>query len=107
VHAGHGFEIGEAIQRRGIREQYYLETRGDVLLRNMDVFRFWRDLGLSIMFIGLEAIDAEGLGRFRKRIGLDRSMEALEAPRSLGINVASNLIADPSWDRDRFETVRR
>jgi hopanoid C-3 methylase HpnR len=107
VHVRHGFEIGEAIGRRGIRKQYYLETRGDVLLRNLDVFRFWRDLGLSTMFIGLEAIDAEGLERFRKRIDLDRSMEALEAARSLGINVAINLIADPSWDRDRFETIRR
>jgi len=107
VHARHGFEIGEAIRRRGIRKEYYLETRGDVLLRNIDVFRFWRALGLKIMFIGLEAIDKEGLQRFRKRIDLDRNMEALEAARSLGIAVAINLIADPSWDRERFEAVRR
>ena len=107
VHARHGFEIGEAIRRRGIRKEYYLETRGDVLLRNLDVFRFWRDLGLKIMFIGLEAIDEDGLRLFRKRIGLDRNMEALEAARALGITVAINLIADPSWDRARFETVRQ
>jgi hopanoid C-3 methylase len=107
VHARHGFEIGEAIRRRGIRKEYYLETRGDVLLRNIEVFRFWRDLGLKIIFIGLEAIDAEGLQRFRKRIGQDRNLEALEAARTLGIAVAINLIADPSWDRARFETVRR
>ena len=107
VHAEHGMAIGEAIRRRGIRKQYYLETRGDVLLRNLDVFRLWRDLGLTIMFIGLEAIDADGLQRFRKRIDLDRNMEALEAARSLGINVAVNLIADPSWDRQRFETIRQ
>ena len=28
----HGFAIGEAIARKGIRKNYYLETRGDVLL---------------------------------------------------------------------------
>jgi len=107
VHAEHGMAIGEAVRRRGIRKEYYLETRGDVLLRNLDVFRFWRDLGLKIMFIGLEAIDEAGLQRFRKRINLDRNMAALEAARSLGINVAVNLIADPSWDRQRFETIRQ
>jgi hopanoid C-3 methylase HpnR len=107
VHARQGMEIGEAIKRRGIRKQYYLETRGDVLLRNLDVFRFWRQLGLKIMFIGLEAIDEEGLQRFRKRIDLDRSMAALEAARSLDIAVAINLIADPLWDRARFETIRK
>ena len=37
VHAKHGFAVGEAIARRGIRKQYYLETRGDVLVRNQDV----------------------------------------------------------------------
>ena len=59
------------------------------------------------MFIGLEAIDEEGLKRFRKRIGLDKNFEALEFARSLGISVAINIIADPSWDRGRFETVRQ
>ena len=48
IHSKHGFEVGEAIARRGIRKQYYLETRGDVLLRNQDVFRFWRKLALRL-----------------------------------------------------------
>lgn len=107
VHAEHGMAIGEAIRRRGIRKRYYLETRGDVLLRNKDVFRLWQTLGLKYMFLGLEAIDEAGLKAFRKRISLDRNFEALEFARSLGITVAVNLIADPDWDRDRFETIRQ
>jgi hopanoid C-3 methylase HpnR len=59
------------------------------------------------MFLGLEAIDEEGLKAFRKRISLDRNFEALEFARSLGITVAINLIADPDWDRERFETIRQ
>src|SRR5437667_6923358 len=34
IHPEHGFAIGQAAERRGIRKQYYLETRCDVLLRN-------------------------------------------------------------------------
>ncbi|ACL55811.1 hopanoid C-3 methylase HpnR [Methylobacterium nodulans] len=107
VHEAHGLAIGEGLARRGVRKEYYLETRGDVLLRNKDVFRFWSKIGLKYMFIGLEAIDEEGLKRFRKRVGLDKNFEALEFARSLGITVAINLIADPDWDRDRFETIRQ
>jgi hopanoid C-3 methylase HpnR len=107
VHERHGLEIGEAIARRGIRKQYYLETRGDVLLRHKEVFQLWRRLGLEYMFIGVEAIDEEGLQLYRKRISLDRTFEALEFARSLGIVVAINIIADPSWDRARFATVRQ
>jgi hopanoid C-3 methylase HpnR len=107
IRAEHGMAIGEAIARRGIRKNYYLETRGDVLLRNKEVFQFWKTLGLRYMFLGLEAIDEEGLQRYRKRVPLGRNFEALEFARSLGINVAINLIADPDWDEARFATVRQ
>ncbi|WP_447978903.1 hopanoid C-3 methylase HpnR [Candidatus Nitrospira bockiana] len=103
----HGMAIGEAIARKGIKKQYYLETRGDVLLRNKEVFEFWTRLGLRYMFIGVEAIDEEGLRQHRKRISLGRNFEALEYARSLGINVAINIIADPDWDTPRFEVVRQ
>ncbi|HEX5326514.1 MAG TPA: hopanoid C-3 methylase HpnR [Acetobacteraceae bacterium] len=107
VRAEHGMAVAEAIARRGIRKQYYLETRGDVLLRHREVFREWRRLGLKMMFLGLEAIDEEGLKKFRKRVPLSSNFEALDYARSLGINVAINLIADPDWDHARFETVRQ
>jgi hopanoid C-3 methylase HpnR len=107
VHAEHGMAVGEALVRRNVRKNYYLETRADVLLRNPDVFRFWRELGLEYMFLGLEAIDAEGLQLYRKRVSLDRNFEALEVARSMGITVAINIIADPDWDQERFATVRQ
>lgn len=107
IQAQQGMAIGEAIASRGIRKQYYLETRGDVLLRNKDVFRSWTKLGLKYMFLGIEAIDAEGLSKHRKRISLGKNFEALEFARTLGITVAINLIADPDWDRERFETIRQ
>jgi hopanoid C-3 methylase HpnR len=106
VHDRHGFAIGEALARKGIRKKYYLETRGDVLLRSKKVFQFWRKLGLEYMFLGIEAIDEEGLRKFRKRVSLGRNFEALEFARTLGIEVAINIIADPDWDEQRFATVR-
>ncbi len=107
VHRDHGTKIAEAALTKGIRKQYYLETRSDVLLRNKDVFRLWRRLGLEYMFLGVEAIDEETLQGFRKRTSVNTNFEALEFARSLGVVVAINIIADPSWDRERFEVIRR
>ena len=107
IQSKHGFEIGEAIARKGIKKKYYLETRGDVLLRNKEVFQLWKTIGLEYVFIGLEAIDEEGLIKHRKRVSLGKNFEALEFARSLGVSVAINLIADPDWDRKRFEVVRQ
>ena len=106
IQADHGMRIGELIAQKGIRKKYYLETRGDILLRNKAVFQFWRKLGLEYMFLGIEAIDEEGLRLFRKRVSLSQNFEALEFARSLGVSVAINIIADPSWDRERFRVIR-
>ena len=106
IQAEHGLAIGREIEQRKIRKKYYLETRGDVLLRNKEVFRYWKRLGLEYMFLGLEAIDEEGLKLHRKRVKLSTNFEALEFARSLGIRVAINIIADPGWDEKRFEVIR-
>jgi hopanoid C-3 methylase len=102
-----GFAIADEIERRGIRKRYYLETRADVLLRNREVFARWANLGLRYMFLGIEAIDEEGLKRHRKRVHLGENERALEVARALGLVVAINIIADPDWDERRFELVRQ
>jgi len=106
IQAEHGLAIAREIEKRNIRKKYYLETRGDVLLRNKEVFEYWKRLGLEYMFLGLEAIDEEGLKLHRKRVKLSTNFEALEFARSLGIRVAINIIADPDWDEKRFAVIR-
>src|SRR2546425_5840958 len=102
----HGLALADAVERRGIRKRYYLETRADVLLRNREVFARWTRLGLRYMFLGIEAIDEEGLRLHRKRVHVDQNLRALEIARELGLVVAVNIIADPDWDERRFAAVR-
>ena len=106
VHPKHGFDIAKEIEKRNIRKQYYLETRADVLLRNQDLFAYWKKLGLTYMFLGIEALDEDTLKSFRKRTNPGRNFEALEAARKIGVMVALNIIADPDWDESKFEAVR-
>ena len=70
------------------------------------MFRRWRRLGLNYMFLGLEALDEEGLWAFRKRSTPKVNNKALEIARSMGLSVAINIIADPDWDEARFAFVR-
>ncbi|MGH8549610.1 MAG: hopanoid C-3 methylase HpnR [Methylococcales bacterium] len=107
IHAEDGHAIAAELERKRVRKKYYLETRSDVLLRNPEVFARWRKLGLTYMFLGIEALDEKGLDLFRKRITPDKNFEALEVARKLDIMVAINIIADPSWDEQDFERVRK
>jgi magnesium-protoporphyrin IX monomethyl ester (oxidative) cyclase len=107
IHSEHGMAIADEIDRRKIKKRYYLETRCDVLIRNEEVFARWAKLGLTYMFLGLESLDAEQLKIFRKRSTPNQNFAALEVARRLGINVAINLITDPSWTREQFENARQ
>ena len=107
IRAEDGDEIARQLERRGIKKEYYLETRTDVLVKNEEVFRRWRRLGLNYMFLGLEALDEEGLKQFRKKSTPKVNNEALELARSMGMSVAINIIADPDWDEPRFEFIRQ
>jgi hopanoid C-3 methylase len=102
----HGDAIAAELERRKVRKEYYLETRADVLLRNREVFERWRRLGLNYMFLGMEALDQEGLELFRKRVSPNQNFEALEVARRIGLTVAINLIVSPQWDAAQFERVR-
>jgi magnesium-protoporphyrin IX monomethyl ester (oxidative) cyclase len=102
----HGMAIADEVEKRRIHKRYYLETRADVLLRNREVFARWVRLGLRYMFLGIEAIDEEGLRRHRKRVHIGENERALEVARELGLVVAINIIADPDWDERRFQIVR-
>ncbi len=101
-----GMEIADQIERRRIRKEYYLETRCDILVRHPEVFERWKRLGLNYLFLGLEAIDEEGLKAFRKRSTTDVNERALEIARKLELTVAINIIADPDWDERRFALIR-
>jgi magnesium-protoporphyrin IX monomethyl ester (oxidative) cyclase len=106
VHPESGFAIGQALEKRRVQKQYYLETRCDVLVRNPEVFEYWHRLGLRYMFLGVEALDAEALKLHRKRVTPSENLKALEVARRIGLTVAVNIIADPDWDESRFAMVR-
>jgi magnesium-protoporphyrin IX monomethyl ester (oxidative) cyclase len=103
----HAHAVADEIDRRRIRKEFYLETRSDVLVHNRDVFRRWRKMGLNYMFLGLEAVDEDGLRPFRKRLSMDKNLQALEVARALGITVAVNIISHPQWSERQFEIVRQ
>jgi hopanoid C-3 methylase HpnR len=106
IHPEHGMAIADEMEKLKIRKRFYLETRCDVLIRNEEVFARWAKMGLAYMFLGFESLDADQLKLFRKRVTPNDNFKALDIARKLKINVAINLITDPSWTREQFEASR-
>ncbi len=103
----HGMAVADEVERRKIRKRYFMETRCDTLIRNEEVFTRWKKLGLMYLFLGIEALDDEGLESFHKNVTLSENLRALEIARKLQVIVALNLIVSPQWDRERFRAVEK
>ena len=88
-------------------EECCLETRCDGLARNEEVVRRRRRLGLMDLFPGLEALGGEGLKALCDQSSEDTDRRALGLARSIGLDVAIEIAADPDWDESSFESVRR
>ena len=110
IHAEHGLAIGEGIARRGIDKKYYLETRGDVLLRNKDVFKFWRGIGLKYISSvsrrstrrGCASIASAPRSAPISRPSNSRARSALTSPSTsspipTGTSAASRWCANGAW----------
>jgi magnesium-protoporphyrin IX monomethyl ester (oxidative) cyclase len=103
--ARHALAVADEVEKRKIRKRYFVETRCDVLIRNADVFVRWKKLGLTYLFLGLEALDEEGLETFHKNVTLSENWQALEIARKLEVMVALNLIVGPQWDTQQFRLI--
>jgi magnesium-protoporphyrin IX monomethyl ester (oxidative) cyclase len=105
--AAHALAIAEETEKRNIRKRYFMETRCDVLIRHEEVFARWKKLGLTYLFLGLEALDDEGLEAFHKNVTLRENLRALEIAKKLDVIVALNLIVSPQWDAQRFRQIEQ
>ena len=102
-----GFELADAIARRGIRKRYFAWTRATSANRSMDLMRAWRRIGLDCVFIGFEYASDEDLKRVKKGGSVAANEKALDNLRSEGIGVHAAFMVQPEYTEDDFERLRR
>jgi radical SAM superfamily enzyme YgiQ (UPF0313 family) len=102
-------ELGQRVRKAGLALAYACETRADLVIRNRDLFKPWKQLGLETVFLGIEGFDDEGLDTLRKRTrgGGDTNLTAIEIIREAGIVPMTSLITDPDWTDDGFDCLEQ
>jgi radical SAM superfamily enzyme YgiQ (UPF0313 family) len=99
--------LADEIRRADVRKQYFAYCRVDSLLRQRDLLREWRDIGLVRLFLGIEAIDSDELLDYNKRITINQIEEALSVAKDLDIKLFSQFIISPDYTRQDFQRVMR
>jgi radical SAM superfamily enzyme YgiQ (UPF0313 family) len=105
LNEGRMTEVARLLLKRGIRKKYVSWARADTINRRPDLFRLWREAGLAIVYVGLEAMDESRLKAYKKRTSVEENMKAVSFLRDIGITLHASLMVDPGFSVRDFRGV--
>ncbi len=99
--------IAKLLIERGIHKEYISWARADTICAHPDLFRLWKQAGLQILFVGLEAMEEEALKGFNKGVSVSTNLKAVDLLHEIGIVLHSALIVNPNYTKADFERLHR
>jgi radical SAM superfamily enzyme YgiQ (UPF0313 family) len=83
-------EFVEAYKANGFTQPFYCQSRADIIVKNPDMVKLMRSVGLSGFFIGFESGNQRVLNFLRKGTTVEQNIEAGRFCHELGIKVWAN-----------------
>jgi radical SAM superfamily enzyme YgiQ (UPF0313 family) len=99
--------LARALKEAGIRKRYFTYCRIDTLLRQPALMAAWREIGLERLFIGIEAVTAEELNGYNKKLDVAQIEDGLRAAAQLDIAVFGGFIVHTNYTRTSFKQLVR
>jgi hopanoid C-3 methylase HpnR len=99
-------KLGLLLKESGIKKTFSCETRADLIVRNKELLKLWKEVGLKTVFIGIEKVDDEGLKSVNKRTKATINEKALDLLTSLGIRPIATFIVDPMFGEEDFDRLK-
>ncbi len=97
--------IADAVASRGIKKKFWCFGRADFICGNADLVERWAGLGLTNVYIGMEACTDEGLESFNKRSTVATNNEAVRILRRSGITPDLGFIMRPHATKKDFRAL--
>ena len=100
-------KIAELLIERGIHKKYISWARSDTIVKNPEVFKLWKEAGLSTLYVGLESMDEARLTEYKKRLGAKTNRKAIEILKKLDITFHAAFIVHPDFSTDDFRRLEK
>lgn len=98
--------IAQLLIDRGIKKKFYSWARSDTIVRHPEVFKLWKEAGLTMVAIGLEAMVGEQLEKMNKRTSVENNRKAVQIIKDLGLTLRAQFMVDPSFSEEDFVALR-
>ncbi|WP_321389661.1 B12-binding domain-containing radical SAM protein [uncultured Desulfuromusa sp.] len=101
----HAWKLAEAIEKAGIHKQYLADVRSDMVVRQPQLLKRWKEIGLRAVVIGFEEIDDNALSQMNKENSAATNREAIAILHQLGLTIVGDFIISPDYTEQQFDQL--
>jgi len=98
-------EIAELLLKRNIKKEYISWARSDTIVRHPEIFKLWKQAGLSTVYVGLESMDESRLLEYKKLLPVETNRKAIAILKEFGITLHAAFIVHPDFDQEDFKRL--
>jgi hopanoid C-3 methylase len=99
--------IARLLIERKIRKKYVSWARADTICKHPELFRLWKEAGLTLLYVGLESMEAEILESYNKGIEPSTNLKAVEILNKLEIGLHAALMVHPNFTESDFTKLKK
>lgn len=98
-------EICSLLKKSDVKKSYKLIGRSDTVVRHPDLIEEWKEIGMEMVFLGLESFRDKELQQFNKRASVRDNEEAVRILHANQVKVAGHFIISPDYTKEDFEQL--
>jgi radical SAM superfamily enzyme YgiQ (UPF0313 family) len=99
--------LAEMIRGAGLRKRFFAYARVDTILRQQDVLRAWRGIGLERLLVGIDGAFEKDLDVYNKGYHVPQIERALEVAQALGIEIIAQFVVNTDYTQKDFSRLVR
>jgi hypothetical protein len=99
--------LADSVDAERIRKKWYMLTRADSVLDHGDILEHWKDLGLTWVYLGIDAHSSERMRQIGKGSSLAIAEEAVARLRRMGLSVSAAITVPSDATREDFAALRK
>jgi len=95
-------KIAQLLKQRNIKKKYISWARSDTIVKHPEAFKLWKEVGLDVVYVGLESMDQKRLESYNKKTGYETNQKAIKIIKDCGIMLHAALIVHPDFTKEDF-----
>ena len=107
INARRAEAIARLLLEKGIRKRYISWARSDTICKHPELFKLWKQVGLDVVYVGLESLETQTLKDYNKGFQQDINRQAIQILRDLGIILHAALMVNPDFTAGDFIRLRK